>query len=115
MARLSEEFLADLKSRVDVESLLGRTIALKKNGQVLSGLCPFHQEKTPSFRVYPEKGNYHCFGCGAHGSAIDFLMETQHMEFRAAVEELASMCGMSILQGDPQLPGNHECRSVSSR
>ena len=74
-------FLQDLLSRVDVVELVGRHVQLKRGGANWSGLCPFHAEKSPSFTVSPSKQFYHCFGCGAHGNAISFVMQYQGLGY----------------------------------
>jgi DNA primase len=98
-------FITDLLARVDVVEVVGRYVQLKKGGVNFMGLCPFHNEKSPSFTVSPTKQFYHCFGCGAHGTAISFLMEYQGMSFPDAVEDLARNAGMVVpreTQIDPQ-------------
>jgi DNA primase len=92
-------FLQDLLSRVDIVEVVGRHVELKKSGANHMGLCPFHGEKSPSFSVSAAKQFYHCFGCGAHGDAIRFLMEHSGMGFRDAVEELAQQVGMTVPDG----------------
>jgi DNA primase len=89
-------FITDLLARVDVVEVVGRYVQLKKGGANFMGLCPFHNEKSPSFTVSPTKQFYHCFGCGAHGTAISFLMEYQGMSFPDAVEDLARNAGMVV-------------------
>ena len=96
MGRIPDAFIDDLNDRVDIAELVGARIDLKKAGREYKGLCPFHAEKTPSFHVVPEKGFYHCFGCGAHGTALGFLLEHDRLEFREAVEALAAMAGLEI-------------------
>jgi len=98
----SNQFLDELRSRVGIVSVVGKKVALKRHGREHMGLCPFHNEKTPSFTVSEEKGFYHCFGCGAHGSAIDFVMETENLSFPEAVERLAAEAGMEVPQDSPQ-------------
>ncbi|MBD3661173.1 MAG: DNA primase, partial [Arenibacter algicola] len=88
--------------RVGLADGVGRRTRLVKKGREYSGLCPFHKEKTPSFTVNEEKGFYHCFGCGAHGSAFDFVMETEGLDFREAVEKLASEVGLQVPQDSPE-------------
>ena len=83
-------------------SVIGKRVALKRAGREHSGLCPFHNEKTPSFTVNEEKGFYHCFGCGAHGSVFDFVMETENLSFPEAVERLAAEAGMEVPQDSPE-------------
>ena len=82
-------FLQDLLSRVDIVDVVGRHVQLKKGGVNLMGLCPFHGEKSPSFSVSPAKQFYYCFGCGASGDAVKFLVEFSGLGFREAVTELA--------------------------
>ena len=96
MVQFSHQFLDDLRARVDAVHLVGEHIALEQSGKSFKGKCPFHQEKTASFHVYPDNGTYHCFGCKAHGSMIDFVMNTTNMTFPEAVEELARVSGMKL-------------------
>ncbi|MEI8402520.1 MAG: DNA primase, partial [Alcaligenaceae bacterium] len=93
---IPDSFIQDLLARVDVADVVGRYVQLKKGGINLLGLCPFHNEKSPSFTVSPTKQFYHCFGCGAHGSAITFLIEHTGASFPEAVRTLASAAGMSV-------------------
>ncbi|HEY4066091.1 MAG TPA: DNA primase [Burkholderiaceae bacterium] len=93
-------FIQDLLSRVDVVEIVGRHVSLKKGGANLSGLCPFHAEKSPSFTVSPSKQFYHCFGCGASGDAIKFLTEYSGMSFIDAVKDLAGQVGMTVPDDD---------------
>jgi DNA primase len=93
-------FLHDLVARVDIVDIVGRHVQLKKGGANLSGLCPFHAEKSPSFTVSPTKQFYHCFGCGANGDAIRFLTEYSGMSFIDAVKELAQQVGMTVPEED---------------
>jgi DNA primase len=93
-------FLQDLLSRIDIVDLVGRHVQLKKTGINLSGLCPFHAEKSPSFTVSPSKQFYHCFGCGAHGDAIRFLIEHNGMGFLDAVKDLAQQVGLKVPEED---------------
>jgi DNA primase len=94
--RIPQEFINDLIDRSDIVEIVGSRITLKKAGREYKACCPFHGEKTPSFTVSPEKGFYHCFGCGAHGTAVGFLMEHDQLEFVEAVEELASLNGVEV-------------------
>jgi DNA primase len=89
-------FIQDLLSRVDIVDVVGHYVQLKKGGANLMGLCPFHSEKSPSFTVSPSKQFYHCFGCGAHGTAIGFLIEYAGLGFVEAVKELAQANGMVV-------------------
>jgi len=101
---IPQHFVDDLISRADIVEVLGRRIQLKKAGREFKACCPFHDEKTPSFTVSPSKGFYHCFGCGAHGTALGFLMEYDHMEFVEAVESLAGMMGIDVPREESQRP-----------
>jgi DNA primase len=96
MPRIPQQFIEDLLSRADIVELIDKRVPLKKQGREFAACCPFHNEKSPSFYVSPVKQFYHCFGCGAHGTAISFLMEYDHMEFPEAVRELADMTGMEV-------------------
>jgi DNA primase len=93
---IPQGFIQDLLARVDLVDVIGRYVPLKKAGQNFLGLCPFHGEKTPSFTVSPSKQFFHCFGCGAHGTAIGFLMEQRGIGFVDAVRELAQQAGMAV-------------------
>ncbi|MCG5509638.1 DNA primase [Ectothiorhodospira lacustris] len=96
MSRIPQTFIDELLARTDIVELVGSRVTLKKQGREYTACCPFHAEKTPSFYVTPQKQFYHCFGCGAHGTAISFLMEYDNMEFVEAVEELARRAGMDV-------------------
>ena len=87
---LSPAFLDELRARVPVSGVVGRRVKLTRAGREMKGCCPFHNEKSPSFYVNDEKGFYHCFGCGAHGTALGFIMEYDHASFVEAVEDLAA-------------------------
>lgn len=102
MAFLPPRFLDDLRLRVSLVSVVGKKVKLTRRGHEYTGLCPFHKEKTPSFTVSEEKGFYHCFGCGAHGDAISFLVNCEKMPFMDAVETLAHMAGMEVPKTSPQ-------------
>jgi DNA primase len=95
-ARIPQHFIDELMQRADIVDIIGSRIPLKKAGREFKACCPFHGEKTPSFTVSPTKGFYHCFGCGAHGTALGFLMEYDRLDFVAAVEELASRLGLEV-------------------
>ena len=90
------EFLDHLKGRLNLASLIGARVKLKRKGRYLSGLCPFHREKTPSFVVNEGEATYHCFGCGAHGDAFSFLQLSEGLSFPEAVEKLAALAGVSL-------------------
>lgn len=91
-------FLDDLRSRLSLSDLVGRRVRLVRRGREYSGLCPFHNEKTPSFYVVEDKGFFHCFGCGAHGDAIGFVMRADSLDFIEAVERLAGEAGIAVPQ-----------------
>lgn len=93
---IPKDFIQDLIARADVVEVVDSRVRLKKAGRNYQACCPFHNEKSPSFTVAPDKQFYHCFGCGAHGNALDFLMEYDGLEFPDAVEELASMLGVEV-------------------
>ncbi|SFR83131.1 DNA primase [Marinobacter daqiaonensis] len=93
---IPQRFIEDLLDRTDLAELIGSRITLKKAGANYKARCPFHDEKTPSFNVRPDKGFYHCFGCGAHGDAISFVREFEGLDFTAAVEELARRAGLEV-------------------
>lgn len=94
--RFTPDFLDDLRMRLSLADYIGRRVRLTKKGREHSGLCPFHNEKTPSFTVNEEKGFYHCFGCGAHGDIIKFAMETEGVSFPEAIERLADEAGLAL-------------------
>jgi DNA primase len=96
--RIPQDFIDDLIQRADIVEVIGSRVPLTKAGREYKARCPFHGEKTPSFTVSPVKGFYHCFGCGAHGTALGFLMEFERLEFPAAVEELARQVGVELPQ-----------------
>jgi DNA primase len=93
---IPESFIEELLGRIDVVEIIERQVPLKRAGREFQACCPFHDEKTPSFTVSPQKQFYHCFGCGAHGSAIGFLMNYEGLEFVDAVEELARHAGLKV-------------------
>ena len=95
-------FLDELRARVSLADLVGRRVRLVRRGREHSGLCPFHNEKTPSFYVVEDKGFFHCFGCGAHGDAIGFIMRADNLDFIEAVERLAGEAGIAVPQQTPQ-------------
>ncbi|MFN4089795.1 MAG: DNA primase [Alphaproteobacteria bacterium] len=95
-------FLEELRERVSLVGTVGRRVRLVRRGREHTGLCPFHTEKTPSFTVSDDKGFYHCFGCGAHGDAISFIMGTEGLSFPEAVERLAGEAGMAVPRPSPE-------------
>jgi DNA primase len=96
------QFIDELKTRVGLADVVSKRVKLTKKGHEHTGLCPFHNEKTPSFTLNEEKGFYHCFGCQANGSVIDFVMETEGLGFRETVEQLAGVAGMEIPRDTPE-------------
>ena len=96
MALIPQSFISDLLNRVDIVDVVGKHVKLKKAGANYQGLCPFHQEKSPSFSVSPTKQFYHCFGCAAHGSAIGFMMEYSGLSYVDAIEDLARSAGLVV-------------------
>jgi len=98
----SPEFLDELRNRLTLSEVVGRRVKLVKRGREHTGLCPFHNEKSPSFTVSDDKGFYHCFGCGAHGSAIDFVMNSEGLSFPETVERLAAQAGLAVPQDRPE-------------
>ncbi|WP_022729340.1 DNA primase [Fodinicurvata sediminis] len=96
------DFLERLRDHLPVSEVVGRRVRLTRRGREHSGLCPFHNEKTPSFTVNDDKQFYHCFGCGAHGDVIRFVMETEGLEFREAIEKLAPLAGLEVPRTRPE-------------
>jgi DNA primase len=95
-------FLDELRSRTSLSGLIGRRVKLVRRGREYAGLCPFHHEKTPSFYVVEDKSFFHCFGCGAHGDAIGFLMRADNLDFIEAIEKLAAEVGLAVPRAAPQ-------------
>src|ERR1700681_1174765 len=98
---LPPRFLDELRARLSLAEIGGPRVKLAWRRPEFVGLCPFHNEKTPSFNVVEDKGFYHCFGCGAHGDVIGFTMQTQNLGFREAVEELARAAGLEVPRDTP--------------
>jgi len=94
--RIPQSFIDELTARADIVELIGSRVELKKAGREYRACCPFHNEKTPSFWVSPQKQFYHCFGCGVHGTALGFLMEYDKLSFPEAIEELAGRLGLEV-------------------
>ena len=114
MARIPDAFIDDLLARTDIVELVGARVPLKRQGKEYSARCPFHDERSPSFTVSPGKQFYHCFGCGAHGTAIKFLMEYDRLEFLDAVEELARQNGMEVPRDTFQRNANPDSQDLYS-
>jgi DNA primase len=102
--------IQEIRDRSDIVEIVGGYVALKKSGRGFLGLCPFHQEKTPSFHVNPERGIYHCFGCGTTGDAFRFLMEHDHLSFPQAIEQLAQRAGIALTftQAEKSAAADHD-------
>jgi DNA primase len=98
VGRIPKNFIDELIARADIVEIIGARVQLKKAGREYKACCPFHNEKTPSFWVSPDKQFYHCFGCGKHGTALGFLMDHDHLAFPEAVEELAARLGLEVPQ-----------------
>ncbi|MDD2297600.1 MAG: DNA primase [Sphaerochaetaceae bacterium] len=96
MAKISESVIEEIKARISISDVVSRYLTLQRKGDRYWGLCPFHDEKTPSFSVLPEKGFFHCFGCGKSGSLFDFIMEMEHLNFPESVRYLAQEAGIQI-------------------
>lgn len=93
---MENDVIAEIKSSIAIEDVVGEKVRLLRAGRNLKGLCPFHGEKTPSFVVYPKDGSYHCFGCGENGDIFGFLMKTEGLDFRGALEKLARKAGVEL-------------------
>ena len=104
--RIPQGFIDELTARADIVELIGSRVELKKAGREYRACCPFHNEKTPSFWVSPQKQFYHCFGCGAHGTALGFLMEYDKLSFPEAIEELAGRLGLEVPREASAQPDN---------
>src|SRR6201993_3915636 len=95
-------FLDELRARVSLSGLIGHRVKLVRKGREYAGLFPCHHEKTPSFYVVEDKGFFHCFGCGAHGDAIGYLMRADNLDFIEAIERLSAEAGLAVPQQTPQ-------------
>src|SRR3954464_7538315 len=95
-ARQGDDYKALVLQAVDIAQLVGQSVALKRRGKDYVGLCPFHQEKTPSFHVSPSKQFFHCYGCKAGGNAIEFVIKRDRVEFKDALRTLAEMAGIEM-------------------
>ena len=103
--RIPQSFIDELMNRVDIIEVIDARVPLKKAGREYTACCPFHGEKTPSFTVSPNKQFYHCFGCGAHGTALGFLMEYEHLSFPEAIESLANTAGLEVPREESDYTG----------
>ena len=102
MADFNRNFTDEIRERLSIVDVVSRRVPLTKKGQNYWGCCPFHNEKTPSFSVNEDKGFFHCFGCGKHGDIFSFVMETDHIDFVAAMQELANMAGIKLPEKNPR-------------
>ena len=100
MARFSDDFIQQIRDNNNIETVIGSYIDLKRRGKNLVGLCPFHNEKTPSFTVYPDTASYYCFGCGAGGEVINFIRNIENLDFIESVKLLADRAGLQIPETD---------------
>lgn len=116
--RFSSQFIDSLRQNIQISAIIRNSrkpVTLHQKGRYLVGLCPFHSEKTPSFTVSDERQSYHCFGCGAHGDAISFLVEQENLSFTEAVEQLAKIAGIPLPKPDKQFVKQEEEREVLRR
>ncbi|MBN8265567.1 MAG: DNA primase [Xanthomonadales bacterium] len=112
MARIPDAFIDELLARTDIVEVVGGRVPLKRQGKEYAARCPFHDERSASFTVSPTKQFYHCFGCGAHGTAISFLMNYDRLEFLDAVDELAKRVGMEVPRETQQRNANPDTRDL---
>ncbi|MGN0113878.1 MAG: CHC2 zinc finger domain-containing protein, partial [Acutalibacteraceae bacterium] len=96
--RLSDDFLSEIRYRNPIDEVISSYVDLKTSGNTLKGLCPFHNEKTPSFTVYPDTQSFYCFGCGAGGDAVGFIRRIENLDYIDAVKLLAERAGMQMPQ-----------------
>src|SRR4051812_8791198 len=109
--RFSPNLLEEILRRTDLVQLVGRRVKLTRKGRVVWGCCPFHKEKSPSFKVENERRTYHCFGCGAGGDAFKWLSETERLTFPEAVERLAGEAGVELPKWSPEDDAREERRN----
>jgi DNA primase len=100
MGRISDDKIEEVRARADIVEIIGAHVRLRRTGRNYTGLCPFHQEKTPSFSVNPERGFFHCFGCGAGGTVFNFIMKTEGLTFPEAVRQMARRYGVELPQAE---------------
>ncbi len=112
--RIPQAFIDELIARADIVEVIGSRVPLKRAGREYKACCPFHDEKTPSFWVSPDKQFYHCFGCGVHGTALGFLMEYDRLPFPEAVEDLANRLGLTVPHEAGNLPGRSASGAAAS-
>jgi DNA primase len=102
MSLIGKPFLDELRSRLKLSDIIGQRITVQRAGREFKACCPFHNEKSPSFTINDEKEFFHCFGCGAHGDHLGFIMRHDNMPFMEAVETLAAQAGMQVPKPTPQ-------------
>jgi DNA primase len=112
--RIPQAFIDELIARADIVEIIGSRVPLKRAGREYKACCPFHDEKTPSFWVSPDKQFYHCFGCGVHGTALGFLMEYDRLPFPEAVEDLANRLGLTVPHEAGRAPGSFATGAAAS-
>lgn len=110
---MASDDVREIKSRLDIVEIVSEYVKLKRNGRTFWGCCPFHSEKTPSFSVSPERQTYHCFGCGKGGDIFSFIMETEHLEFREALERLAERAGVTLSRGQQNSAAQRVNRDIN--
>ena len=111
---ITDEFKQELKARTDIADVISSYVQLKKSGRNLVGLCPFHNEKTPSFNVSRENSFFHCFGCGAGGDVITFIMKIENLDYVDAVKLLAERAGMTLPEDGAYVSFIHQEENVRS-
>ena len=105
MARIPQEIINRINDTADIVEIVSKYVDLKQRGRNFFGLCPFHNEKTPSFSVAPDKGIYHCFGCGNGGNAVNFIMEYEKISFVDAIQQIGGQLGIEV-----EFSGNNESK-----
>ena len=110
-----DEDVARVREATDLVALAGEHIALKRVGRRFQGLCPFHQEKSPSFSINQELGVFHCFGCNKSGDAITFIREVEHLDFVEAVERLAARAGITLRYSDANFSKERKRKRTAAR
>src|SRR6266542_22299 len=111
---MADPVVDEIKSRLDIADFVGQTVQLRKAGRHLKGLCPFHNEKTPSFYVYPDQGTFHCFGCGKGGDVFTWVQETEKLDFGEALKLLANRAGVQLPERRPAAPDPERTAAVDA-
>ena len=107
MSRIPQETIDRINDNADIVDIVSKSVDLKKRGRNFFGLCPFHEEKTPSFSVAPDKGIYHCFGCGKGGNAVNFIIENEKLSFVEAIQQLGQHLGIQV-----EFSGSNESKNL---